>query len=96
MEMHGGIYDARCFADLLIDVANGADPSRLDTYQACRRPIARHGIVAQADKNRASMSTTDEAERVLQLRRLQEISSDPLEARQLLFRSSMIDGLQRS
>lgn len=64
MEMNGGIYDARCLADLLIDVANGADPSHLDTYQARRRPIARDDIVAQADKNGARMNTTDEAERV--------------------------------
>ena len=96
MGMNGGIHDAWCLADLLIDVANGADPSRLDTYQVRRRPIARDDIVAQADKNRGRMNTTDETERVIQLRRLQEIAGDPLKARQFLLRSSMIDGLQRS
>lgn len=96
MGMNGGIHDAWCLADLLIEVANGGDPARLDAYEARRRPIARDDIVAQADKNRARMNTTDETERRAYLQSLQETAADPVKAREFLLRSSMIDGLRRS
>ena len=96
MGMNGGIHDAWCLADLLIEVANGRDPARLDVYEARRRPIARDDIVAQADKNRARMNTTDEVERQTYLRSLQETAADPVKARAFLLRSSMIEGLRRS
>ncbi|MFC6584954.1 FAD-dependent oxidoreductase [Sulfitobacter aestuariivivens] len=96
MGMNGGIHDAWCLADLLIEVANGGDPARLERYEAQRRPIARDDIVAQADKNRARMNTTDEAERHAYLKSLQEIAADPVKAREFLLRSSMIEGLRRA
>ncbi len=96
MGMNGGIHDAWCLADLLIEVANGGDPARLDTYEARRRPIARDDIVAQADKNRARMNTTNEAERHAYLQSLQETAADPVKAREFLLRSSMIAGLRRA
>lgn len=96
MGMNGGIHDAWCLADLLIEVANGGDPARLGAYEARRRPIARDDIVAQADKNRARMNTTDETERRAYLQSLQETAADPVKAREFLLRSSMIDGLRRS
>ena len=96
MGLNGGIHDAWCLADLLIEVANGGDPTRLDTYEARRRPIARDDIVAQADKNRVRMNTTDEAERRAYLRSLQETAGDPVKAREFLLRSSMIEGLRRA
>lgn len=96
MGMNGGIHDAWCLADLLIEAANGGDPARLDAYEARRRPIARDDIVAQADKNRARMNTTDETERHAYLRSLQETAADPVKAREFLLRSSMIEGLRRA
>ena len=96
MGMNGGIHDAWCLADLLIEVANGGDPQGLDKYEARRRPIARDDIVAQADKNRARMSAKNEAKRHEYLRTLKEIAANPIKARQFLLRSSMIEGLRRS
>jgi 2-polyprenyl-6-methoxyphenol hydroxylase-like FAD-dependent oxidoreductase len=96
MGMNGGIHDAWCLADLLIEVANGGDPARLDSYEARRRPIARDDILAQADANRARMNTTDETERRAHLHRLQAIAADPGKARDFLLRSSMIEGLRRA
>ena len=96
MGMNGGIHDAWCLADLLIEVANGGDPQGLDKYEARRRPIARDDIVAQADKNRARMSAKNEAKRHEYLRSLKEIAANPIKARQFLLRSSMIEGLSRS
>ena len=96
MGMNGGIHDAWCLADLLIEVANGGDPQGLDKYEARRRPIARDDIVAQADKNRARMSAKNEAKRHEYLRSLKEIAANPIKARQFLLRSSMIEGLRRS
>jgi len=96
MGMNGGIHDAWCLADLLIEVANGGDPTRLETYEARRRPIARDDIVAQADKNRARMNTTNEAERHAYLQSLQETAADPVKSREFLLRSSMIEGLRRA
>ncbi len=96
MGMNGGIHDAWCLADVLTQVANGGDPGLLDSYEARRRPIARDDIVAQADKNRARMNTTDTAERHAYLKSLQETAADPVKARAFLLRSSMIDGLRRA
>ena len=94
--MNGGIHDAWCLADLLMEVANGGDPDRLDKYEARRRPIACDDIVAQADKNRARMSVKNEAKRHEYLKSLQEIAANPIKSREFLLRSSMIEGLRRS
>ena len=96
MGMNGGIHDAWCLADLLMEVANGGDPERLDKYEARRRPIACDDIVAQADKNRARMSVKNEAKRHEYLKSLQEIAANPIKSREFLLRSSMIEGLRRS
>lgn len=96
MGMNGGIHDAWCLADLLIEVAGGGDPARLDRYEARRRPIARDDIVAQADANRARMNTRDDAERRAYLQHLQATAADPAKARAFLLRSSMIEGLRRA
>jgi len=96
MGMNGGIHDAWCLADLLMEVANGGDPERLDKYETRRRPIACDDIVAQADENRARMSIKNEAKRYEYLKSLQDIAADPIKARSFLLRSSMIEGLRRS
>lgn len=96
MGMNGGVHDAWALADLIVEVANGADPARLDLYERRRRPIARDDIVAQADANRARMNDTDPAARRAHLERLQAIAADPEQARAFLLRSSMIEGLRRA
>lgn len=96
MGMNGGIHDAWALADRLIEVAGGQNPACLGSYEASRRPIARDDIVAQADRNRARMNTTDEDARTAHLRELQAIAADPERARAFLLRSSMIEGLRRA
>jgi 3-(3-hydroxy-phenyl)propionate hydroxylase len=96
MGMNGGIHDAWMLADRLEDVANGADPVIMDSYERQRRPIARDDIVAQADANRARMNNTDPTARRSYLAQLQDISACPDKARAFLLRSSMIDGLRRA
>ena len=96
MGMNGGIHDAWALADALIAVAGGADAAVLDRYERQRRAVARDDIVAQADRNRARMNTTDPAERAAHLRELQKIAADPERARAFLRRSSMIEGLERA
>ncbi|MCA1336379.1 FAD-dependent oxidoreductase [Pseudooceanicola marinus] len=96
MGLNGGVHDAFNLAEKLAEVAGGADPARLDAYEAQRRPIARDDILAQADENRRRMNTTDEEERLAHLHRLQSIAADPAKAREFLLRSSMITGLRRT
>ena len=96
MGMNGGVHDAWQLADLIRDVAGGADPAQLDAYERKRRPIARDDIVAQADRNRARMNATDPETRQAHLRELQAVAADPERARDFLLRSSMIAGLRRA
>ena len=96
MGMNGGIHDAWALADILIDLARGAAPDRIDDYERRRRPIARDDIVAQADRNRARMNTADPAQRRANLAELQAIAADPDRARDFLLTSSMIAGLRRA
>ena len=96
MGMNGGIHDAWALADILIDLARGAAPDRIDDYERRRRPIARDDIVGQADRNRARMNTADPAQRRANLAELQAIAADPDRARDFLLTSSMIAGLRRA
>ncbi len=96
MGMNGGIHDAWALADILIDLARGAAPDRIDDYDRRRRPIARDDIVGQADRNRARMNTADPAQRRANLAELQAIAADPARARDFLLTSSMIAGLRRA
>ncbi|MEM9551410.1 MAG: FAD-dependent monooxygenase [Pseudomonadota bacterium] len=96
MGMNGGVHDAWKLADLLIAVANSGDSTQLDQYERKRRPIARDDIVAQADGNRARMNTTDPKARHAHLERLKAIAADPVQCREFLLRSSMIEGLRRA
>lgn len=96
MGMNGGIHDAWALADILIDIAAGADPQRIDDYERKRRPIARDDIVGQADRNRARMNAEGPAARRAHLAEMQAIAADPVRARDYLLQSSMIAGLRRA
>ncbi len=96
MGMNGGIHDAWALGDILVDLAGGADPDRIDEYDRRRRPIARDDIVGQADRNRARMNTGDPVQRRAHLADLQAIAADPARARDFLLTSSMIAGLRRA
>jgi 2-polyprenyl-6-methoxyphenol hydroxylase-like FAD-dependent oxidoreductase len=97
MGLNGGIHDAFELAAALTDVLRNAAPdTRLDAYDARRRPIARDDILAQADRNRARMRERDPQRRRALLRDLQSITQDREKLRAYLRRSSMIDGLERA
>lgn len=97
MGLNGGLHDAFELSAALIDVLkNGAGESRLDLYDRRRRPIARDEILAQADRNRARMRERDPARRLELLAELQAITGDRARMRDYLFRSSMLQGLQRA
>jgi 3-(3-hydroxy-phenyl)propionate hydroxylase len=97
MGLNGGIHDAFELASALTDVLrNAASDTRLDAYDARRRPIARDDILAQADRNRARMRERDPERRRALLRDLQATVMDRDKLRSYLRRSSMIDGLARA
>lgn len=97
MGLNGGLHDAFELSRALIEVlCKGADPSRLDLYDRRRRPIARDEILAQADRNRARMRERDPAKRRELLAGLQAITGDRARMRDYLYKSSMLDGLQRA
>jgi len=97
MGLNGGIHDAFELASALTDVLRNAAPdTRLDAYDARRRPIARDDILAQADSNRARMRERDPERRRALLRDLQATTQDRDKLRAYLRRSSMIDGLARA
>jgi 2-polyprenyl-6-methoxyphenol hydroxylase-like FAD-dependent oxidoreductase len=97
MGLNGGLHDAFELSAALVEVlCKGADESRLDLYDRRRRPIARDEILAQADRNRARMRERDPAKRLELLAGLQAITSDRARMREYLYKSSMLDGLQRA
>jgi 3-(3-hydroxy-phenyl)propionate hydroxylase len=97
MGLNGGIHDAFELAAALIDVLRRSAPNtRLDAYDARRRPVARDDILAQADRNRARMRERDPERRRALLKDLQAITADRERLRAYLRRSSMLDGLARA
>jgi 3-(3-hydroxy-phenyl)propionate hydroxylase len=97
MGLNGGIHDAFCLAECLIDVLmNGGRNDRLELYDRRRRPVAHDEILAQADRNRARMREKDPARRRELLAELQAICADRARLIAYLRRSSMIDGLRRA
>ena len=96
MGLNGGIHDAFLLAELLEQVASGAKPALLDSYERQRQPIAKDEIIAQADNNRKRMNTTDPKQRLQHLRSLQSIVEDKEKCREYLLKSSMISGLKRA
>jgi 2-polyprenyl-6-methoxyphenol hydroxylase-like FAD-dependent oxidoreductase len=97
MGLNGGLHDAFELAAALNAVLRDAAPdSRLDLYDARRRPIARDEILAQADRNRNRMRERARDKRLEMLADLQAITGDRTKLRDYLLRSSMITGLQRA
>ncbi|HEY5209650.1 MAG TPA: NAD(P)/FAD-dependent oxidoreductase [Stellaceae bacterium] len=97
MGLNGGIHDAFCLAECLVEVLkHGGGDDRLDRYDRRRRPVAHDEILAQADRNRARMREKDPARRRELLADLQAICADRTRLAAYLRRSSMIDGLRRA
>jgi 2-polyprenyl-6-methoxyphenol hydroxylase-like FAD-dependent oxidoreductase len=97
MGMNGGIHDAFNLAEKLVAVLRGgADPRVLDLYERERRPIAEEDIIEQAHRNRTRMRERDPQRRRAMLAALQRMTANPVELKNYLLRSSMIDGLRRA
>jgi 2-polyprenyl-6-methoxyphenol hydroxylase-like FAD-dependent oxidoreductase len=97
MGMNGGIHDAFNLAEKLVAVLRGVtDPRVLDLYERERRPIAEGDIIEQAHRNRTRMQERDPQQRRAMLSALQRVTADPVELKNYLLKTSMIDGLRRA
>jgi 3-(3-hydroxy-phenyl)propionate hydroxylase len=96
MGLNGGLHDAFALAEALGDILLRRAPlSRLDRYDAQRRPVAAEQILAQSDSNRARMREKDPARRRAMLDEMIAITRDPERLKAHLLRSSMIEGLRQ-
>lgn len=96
MGLNGGIHDAFALADALTDILLRSAPlSRLERYDALRRPVAAEQILAQSHANRARMRETDPERRRALLDEMIAITRDPERLKAHLLRSSMIEGLRQ-
>lgn len=97
MGLNGGIHDAFELVDAIAEILlKGQSIERLDLYDRRRRPIARHQILAQADRNRARMREKNPEKRRELLAEMQAITADKDKLRAHLLASSMISGLRQA
>lgn len=96
MGMNGGIHDAICLSQNLIEHFNGAAQSVLDNYERQRLPVVRDDIIGQADRNHARMQLRSLDERRASLAQLQALIADRDRLYRHLRQTSMLDGLERA
>ena len=96
MGMNGGIHDAFNLCDKLQSVLQGADNDLLDRYDRQRRGVITRRIIPAATANRKRMAGTDVAQQLERLRKLQEVAADPVQRREYLLESSMINSLREA
>ncbi len=94
--MNGGIHDAVNLAEKLHRVMRGESDDLLDLYVRQRRPVAVGEILAQSHANRIRMQLWDAEERKKVMVEMHAIADDPVRAKAMLLRSSMIDGLRKA
>jgi len=96
MGMNGGIHDAICLSQNLIEHFNGAAQTVLDKYERQRLPVVRDDIIGQADRNHARMQLRSLDERRAFLAQLQALIADRDRLYRHLRQTSMLDGLERA
>ncbi len=96
MGMNGGIHDAFCLADLLIQRLDGAPDAVLDSYERQRLPVVRDDIIGQADKNHSRMQLQGLEQRRQSLAQLQALVDDRQRCYEYLRRTSMFEGLEKA
>lgn len=96
MGMNGGIHDAICLSQNLIEHFNGAAQTVLDNYERQRLPVVRDDIIGQADRNHARMQLRSLDERRASLAQLQALIADRDRLYRHLRQTSMLDGLERA
>ena len=94
--MNGGIHDAVNLADKLVRVCNGESEDLLDLYTRQRRPVAVAEILAQSHQNRIRMQLWDTEQRKEVMTHMRGIAADPERSKQMLLRTSMIEGLRQA
>jgi 2-polyprenyl-6-methoxyphenol hydroxylase-like FAD-dependent oxidoreductase len=94
--MNGGIHDAVNLADKLARVCNGESDGLLDLYTRQRRPVAVAEILAQSHQNRIRMQLWDPEQRKEVMAHMRDIAADPERSKQMLLRTSMIEGLRQA
>jgi len=96
MGMNGGVHDAICLSQNLIEHFNGAAQTVLDNYERQRLPVVRDDIIGQADRNHARMQLRSLDERRASLAQLQALIADRDRLYRHLRQTSMLDGLERA
>jgi 2-polyprenyl-6-methoxyphenol hydroxylase-like FAD-dependent oxidoreductase len=94
--MNGGIHDAVNLADKLARVCNGESDDLLDLYTRQRRPAAVAEILAQSHQNRIRMQLWDPEQRKEVMAHMRGLAADPERSKQMLLRTSMIEGLRQA
>jgi 2-polyprenyl-6-methoxyphenol hydroxylase-like FAD-dependent oxidoreductase len=94
--MNGGIHDAVNLADKLTRIWQGESDDLLDLYTRQRRPVAVAEILAQSHQNRIRMQLWDAEQRNEVMAHMRGLASDPERSKQMLLRTSMIEGLRQA
>ena len=94
--MNGGIHDAVNLADKLARVCHGESDGLLDLYTRQRRPVAVAEILAQSHQNRIRMQLWDPEQRKEVMAHMRGLAADPERSKQMLLRTSMIEGLRQA
>ncbi len=96
MGMNCGIHDAVCLAEKLAAIWGGSGLELLDLYDRQRRPVATKYVNEHADANHRRMQIRDPEGHKAFIDEMRAVADDPVRARALLMRSSMIEGVREA
>ena len=94
--MNCGIHDVMELADALTAVDRGADETRLDVYEARRRPLNIEFIQQQTIANKKRLEEKDAAQRAARAADLAATAADPARHREFLLRSSLLASVAKA
>jgi len=95
--LNSGVQDAMNLTDKLIAVIRGeADDSVLDRYSRQRRTATVEYIQEQSIRNKRNLEETDPQIRRERLEDMRRASLDPVRAKEIVMRSSMIASMRRA
>ncbi len=95
MGMNGGLHDAVNLAEKLTSIIrDGASDDLLDRYDRQRRSLAVQFVQETTMRNKAMIEAQDEQAQAKAMAEHKRIAADPVAAKQLLMKSSMIQVLR--
>jgi 3-(3-hydroxy-phenyl)propionate hydroxylase len=94
MGLNGGIHDAFNLSRTLVEVIRGAPLATLERYSRQRRKVALDVVQQTALRNRAILNTQEPKARAKYYDDLRRIVADPVQHRDYLLRTSMIQSLR--